>query len=588
MSKNGKKNNKGSFITMLCLSMVLNSGCNRTAFDTKYGFDKAVVNGKDSSIVLDVNQWKDYSGEQIQLTTSDNFVLLTSSFDTSCFYGDSEKYSANNFISNIDNEIYHLTADDNGMPIYNKDFIDTNWRFNKAITFNGNRALILPIGNWKDYSGEQLQVVTNDGLVLILSSYHSKLVYDGESKISANEFASSYVSSSGKVVDLSSDIDIDFNYDLFDTEYKFDKAIIKKDNSVVILPITEWRDYEGEQLQIKIFNGPTIVTAAYDTILIDDSKSKIKAIDVAEGLSENVIDLSSGYNLNDNYNRTVFDFNNGFSNVIFSNDNSSSILPITEWCDYEGEQLQVVLDSGDIILSSSMMLDLVNGGTSKINASILGENYVFDGKVIDKSNGNVQEYGYNKTFFDFEQSFKYALKVVNGNVTIIPLQKWKDFYNTDGGENEDSPNCEQIQLILPDGTAIVTTAYDTLLVKNVSDIYEIAELFKGKDGVISDLSPYVGEPSVSGWNYSFFDTKYHFSYSIINVDGNMQVYPIKNWLDFSEGEQLQLNFNDDTGVLTSFVNATLVDPYSEGIEEIIAKAFAGSLEKEMGLVVIYK
>ena len=268
--------------------------------------------------------------------------------------------------------------------------------------------------------------------------------------------------------------------------------------------------------------------------------------------------------------------------------NSSSILPITEWCDYEGEQLQVVLDSGDIILSSSMMLDLVNGGTSKINASILGENYVFDGKVIDKSNGNVQEYGYNKTFFDFEQSFKYALKVVNGNVTIIPLQKWKDFYNTDGGENEDSPNCEQIQLILPDGTAIVTTAYDTLLVKNVSDIYEIAELFKGKDGVISDLSPYVGEPSVSGWNYSFFDTKYHFSYSIINVDGNMQVYPIKNWLDFSEGEQLQLNFNDDTGVLTSFVNATLVDPYTEGIEEIIAKAFAGSLEKEMGLVVIYK
>ena len=92
MSKNGKKNNKGSFITMLCLSMVLNSGCNRTAFDTKYGFDKAVVNGKDSSIVLDVNQWKDYSGEQIQLTTSDNFVLLTSRFDTSCFYGDSEIY----------------------------------------------------------------------------------------------------------------------------------------------------------------------------------------------------------------------------------------------------------------------------------------------------------------------------------------------------------------------------------------------------------------------------------------------------------------------------------------------------------------
>lgn len=582
------KKRKGSFITMLCLSMVLNSGCNRTAFDTKYGFDKAVISGKDSSIVLDVNQWKDYSGEQIQLTTTDNFVLLTSSFDTNCFYGDSKKYSASDFTSNTNNEVYHLTADENGVPVYNKDFIDTNWRFNKSITFNGNRALVLPIGQWTDYSGEQLQVITNDGLVLVLSSYNSKLVYDGESNISANNFASSYVSSNGQVTDFSSDCNVEFNYDLLDTEYKFDKAIIFKDNSAVILPVSQWRDYEGEQLQLKIFNGPTIVTASYDTILVDDANSKIKAIDVANGLSENVMDLSNGYNLDSNYNRTVFDFNNGFSNVIFSNDNSSCILPIQEWCDYEGEQLQVKLENGDVILSSSMMLDLVNGGTSKINASILGENYVVDGKIIDKSNGNTSDYSYNKTFFDFEQSFNYALKVINGNVTIIPLQKWTDFYNNDGGDSEDSPNCEQIQLILPDGTAIVTTAYDTMLVKCSTDILKIAEFFKSNEGIISDLRPYVGEPSASGWNFTFFDTRYQFTYSIVNIDGDMQIFPIKNWLDFSEGEQLQINFHDDTGILTSFVNTTLVDPYTEGIEEVIAKAFAGSLEKENGLVIKYK
>ena len=67
-----------------------------------------------------------------------------------------------------------------------------------------------------------------------------------------------------------------------------------------------------------------------------------------------------------------------------------------------------------------------------------------------------------------------------------------------------------------------------------------------------------------------------------------QVFPIKNWLDFSEGEQLQLNFTDNTGILTSFVNTTLVDPKTDGIEEVIAKAFSGSLDKDKGLVKVYK
>ena len=46
---------------ILCVSFLL-SGCNRTMFDTKYGFDKALIFCDDSSIVLDVKQLKDYSG----------------------------------------------------------------------------------------------------------------------------------------------------------------------------------------------------------------------------------------------------------------------------------------------------------------------------------------------------------------------------------------------------------------------------------------------------------------------------------------------------------------------------------------------
>lgn len=591
-----KLNNKGKVVrtslacVLLGLSLVL-SGCNKTMFDTKYGFDKALIYGDDSAIVLDVREWKDYSGEQLQLTTNDNFVLLTSSFDTNCFYGDSSNYSIFDVAENAttNDEVYRLTKDDKGNVIFNKDLLDTNWKFNKAVTFNGNNALILPVGDWKDYSGEQLQVITPDGLTMILSSYNSKLVYDGESMISANDFASSYVGSDGNVIDLAGDVNTGFNYDIIDMEFDFNKAVIVKDDSVLILPISEWCDYEGEQLQIKVVGGPTMVTAAYDTILLNDVNSKIKAIDIANALGKNIIDLAEGYDQDGFFNKTILDFNNGFTNVVFSNDNTSAILKIKEWCDYEGEQLQVKFTNGDVVLSSSVMLDLVNGGTSNINASSIGKDYVYDGKVIDKSNGDISDEFYNKTILDLNISFNYALKVVDGNVTIIPLHKWKDFYNSDGTENsDDSPNCEQLQLVMPDGTVLVTTAYDTVLVKSSSNIDDIAEYFRSKDGVISDLRKYVGNPTADGWNLSIFDTKYKFNTAILNCGETCQVFPIKNWLDFSEGEQLQLNLNDNTGFLTSFVNTTLVDPKTDGIEEVLAKAFSGSLENDKGLVKTYK
>lgn len=574
----------------LSISLLL-SGCNKTVFDIKYGFNKSLIFGDDSAIVLDVKQWKDYSGEQLQLITNDNFALLTSSFDTNCFYGDSKKYNIHEIAKNalVSDEVYHLTKDESGNTIFNKDMLDTNWSFNKSITFNGNNAIILPIDDWKDYSGEQLQVITDDGLVLVLSSYNSKLVNDEKSKIKAIDFAQSYIGSDGKVVDLSNDKRTGFNYDLIDTKMAFNKVIIMKKNSCIILPITKWCDYEGEQLQLTIKGGPTIVTAAYDTIMINDVKSKIKANDIANALSDKVIDLANGYNVESIFNKKIIDLNYGFSNAIFSNNNSSSALKINKWCDYEGEQLQIKLNTNDVILSSSIMLDLINGGTSKLNATELSKMYIDNnGKNIDKSYRDISTEIHNKYILDLEQKFKYALKVVDGNVTIIPLKKWKDFYNSDGGEDKaDSPNCEQIQLILPDNTVLVTTAYDTLLVDNVTDIKEIAELVRGENGIISDLTPYVGAPNVSGWNFSLFDTKYKFNYAILNNGVTSQLFPIKNWLDFSEGEQLQLNFDDNTGFLSSFVNVTLIKPETVGIEEVIANAFSGNLENNKSLVKKY-
>ncbi len=633
-SENVKKLNKKrrTKVTSLLLSGVLASslltGCNKTIIDTKYGFDKALILGDDTSIIMDVADWLDYEGEQLQLITNDNMAILTSAFDTNAFYGQSSNYDIEEIATSAiteEGELYNYSENDS-TSLYNKAFFDGTWAFNKAVVFNGNNALVLPVDVWKDYEGEQLQVVCTNGLVLNLCSYNTKLINDQKSTMKAFDFAQNYVGSDGIVNDISEDNHKVFNYDLVDFKFGFNKAIIMNDNAIVILPVDRWCDYEGEQIQIKITNGPTLLSAAYKTILVNDIESEIKANQVAEYLCNegNIYDLTEGYDYSKPiyFNGTIIDLNYGYTNGIVSNDNSASTFMVDKWNDYEGEQLQVKLKTGDVFLTSSMFLNLVNGGTEKINASTLAT--MFGIKVVDNSNGNTDKAIHNQYIYDAELKFKYALKVVDGNVTIIPLKSWQDFYNTNGkkGYNEknypfkknystndlsrtldflleddadeekedekNAPNCEQIQLILPDGSVIVTTSYDTILVNNVTDIISIAEMFRGKDGVITDLTPHVGEPSVSFWNQSFFDTKYNFSYAILNNGQTSQVFSIKNWLDFQEGEQLQINLNDNTGFLTSFVNTTLVSPKTEGLEKILAASFNGTFDNGQKLIKTYE
>ena len=402
--KDGIKINKKAVIAGGLLGSLMLSGCGNTwIFDNQYGFDKALILGDDSALVLDVEQWKDYSGEQIQLVTSNNFAVLTSSFDTTCFFGNSENYSVYDvgYSAVESDEMHHLTISDDQTETFNYDFFDGVWKYNKSITFNGNRALILPVGQWKDYSGEQLQVITNDGLALVLSSYNSKLVCDLSSSTSASVFAQSYVGSDGSVVDLSEGVvNNDGSYDFIDSVRCFNKAIIMKEGTCTILPIVEWCDYEGEQLQLKLKNGPIIVTAAYDTILVNDMNSKIKAIDIASALSDKVIDLAENYVVNSSYNRSIFDFTSEFNNAILSGHNTSATVNVVKWSDYEGEQLQIKLPTGDVILSSSIMMDLLNGSSSQLDVVTLADGYVSeDGKSIDKTNGFRGPQGYNRYIF---------------------------------------------------------------------------------------------------------------------------------------------------------------------------------------------
>ena len=608
-SLNKKNNHKilkkaGSLALVPLLAFML-SGCNRQIIDTKYGQNAALFSGDDSAVILGIKDWKDYEGEQYQINTDTGLLVLTSSFDTDLFFDKSNSNKVRDFANNQispNGEVHDLYNNTNSR--FNYELLDLHWKYNKAALFNENKSVIFNIANWRDYEGEQLQIVTEDGLVALLSSYNSKLFYDKQSGLKAEEFAKMYVGEDGKITEFGEKVDNGSftNYNFIDLKYNFDKVIIFNGNKAVILPVSEWKDYEGEQLQIKVLDGPTIVTAAYDSILVDDSKSKIKANDIAANIADEVVDYTENKDLkNGFFNKTIIDLVYGFGNGVITNDRSATSIPVQSWNDYEGEQLQVSFPNGDSMLTSSMFLDLINNGTDEINANTLVDN--LGEKTICKARNLKDHVSINKQLIDLTYGFNYALHVENGNVTILPLAKWKDYYNSNGYKSteirenpdgtrhkvvttsEDSPNCEQLQLELPDGTVVLTSAYDTILLKTSDDVEKYAEMFRGKDGVITNLTPTFGEPR-TGFNLKFFDLHYNFNYGIYNNGVNSQVFKINKWMDFADGEQVQVYFNNDEGMVSSYCNTTLVYAKDEKKVEEIAEAFAGA-KQEKGKVYKY-
>ena len=81
------------------------------------------------------------------------------------------------------------------------------------------------------------------------------------------------------------------NYDMVDMKYKFNKAIIFHEDTATIIEIEKWTDYDGEQLQLITPDGLIIVTASYDTKLINDEKSYLTAEDVARSIGGDDIEI---------------------------------------------------------------------------------------------------------------------------------------------------------------------------------------------------------------------------------------------------------------------------------------------------------
>ena len=71
-------------IILLCLSplFIQYINGNKQLFDTQGKFTKAIITIGNEKLEINIKTWKDYEGEQLQITSKDGKVYLVSSFNT--------------------------------------------------------------------------------------------------------------------------------------------------------------------------------------------------------------------------------------------------------------------------------------------------------------------------------------------------------------------------------------------------------------------------------------------------------------------------------------------------------------------------
>ena len=61
----------------------------------------------------------------------------------------------------------------------NQQIFDTNYTYTRAYLKIDDKWIDVPIAKWRDYEGEQIQIILTDGSVILTSSYNC-ILYNGK------------------------------------------------------------------------------------------------------------------------------------------------------------------------------------------------------------------------------------------------------------------------------------------------------------------------------------------------------------------------------------------------------------------------
>ena len=204
--KNLKVRNNLIGLGLISLSL---TACNKQVVDFNKNFNVVVEVNDDNISVVGIKNYSDYDGNQVQFITNDNLVVLSSSYQTELLNVSSSE-SLNNYVvalsankeENIINydELQGTTI--NYSSAWNKNLIDLNYTFTKAIILSNETATIVDLDTWTDYKeDDKIQIKLKDDTCILTNIDKVKLINDEKAgEDSLKNYAISLVGSEENVI----------------------------------------------------------------------------------------------------------------------------------------------------------------------------------------------------------------------------------------------------------------------------------------------------------------------------------------------------------------------------------------------------
>lgn len=185
------------------------NGCNKQVIDFNKSFNIVVEKNFDNVSVVGISQYSDYNNSQIQFVTEDGLLVLSSTSQTQLLKCKDE-VAINNYVESLvddqENIVFYdqlaNTSIDYSFNICNKNIMNLNYFYNKAIILSDGIATIVELDTWKDYKkDDKIKIKLQDGTCILTNSDKIKLIND----VNANEdslknYALSLVGSDDKII----------------------------------------------------------------------------------------------------------------------------------------------------------------------------------------------------------------------------------------------------------------------------------------------------------------------------------------------------------------------------------------------------
>lgn len=167
----------------------------------------------------------------------------------------------------------------------NADMLDTVKNYNVAVEATEDTIAMMVIAKYYDYEGEQVQLITQDGLVILTSTKNTELLRVDKYSLATDyaeaiSFDQKEIVSYDELQGLSTNISKEgWNKGIFDTQYTFNKAIIQNEDGITIVDIKQWGTYaEDDKVQLILNDDTVLLRDIQDVKLVNDINASENAL----------------------------------------------------------------------------------------------------------------------------------------------------------------------------------------------------------------------------------------------------------------------------------------------------------------------